>query len=53
LQQRYDSLLSSGSLRPDLHQQQLVHQLALLLQQLDAYSTAMADYKTERATYEV
>jgi hypothetical protein len=46
-------MLSNGVLKPDQHQQQLVGQLALLLQQLQEYSGQVVQYKTARAAYEV
>ena len=53
LQQRYAAMVSSGVLRPDQHQQQLVVQLASLLQQLQDYSRQVVHYRTGRAAYEV
>lgn len=46
-------MLSAGVLNPDQHQQQLVGQLAELLQHLKEYSGQVVHYKTARAAYEV
>lgn len=53
LKRRYADMLSAGVLRPDQHQQQLIEQLATLLQQLQAYSGQLVQYRAARAAYEV
>jgi hypothetical protein len=53
LQQRYAAMLSAGVLKPDQHQQQLVGQLAQLLQQLKDYSGQVVAHRTARTAYEV
>lgn len=53
LQQRYASMLERGVLKPDQHQQQLVQELGALLQQLESYSSNVADYRVAREAYEV
>lgn len=50
---RYSAMLSAGVLKPDQHQQQLVGQLAQLLQQLKDYSRQIVAHRTARTAYKV
>lgn len=53
LHRRYAAMLSAGVLKPDQHQQQLVGQLAQLLQQLKDYSRQIVAHRAAHTAYEV